>query len=321
MKMRALLRYRQLQFQFKGSLEDWKLAFAKVKVAVMPILEHPDGSFHNDSTPLIYDLEQRHNERSVVPSHEADAFLAFLIEDMADEWLSKTMYAYRWAYPDHTLWTGRLIAFDQNFAGQMGEEKITKFGAGFERRQVGRNALVGCSQENMPMIEHISERWLDIMEGHVINQPFLFGSRPSIADFGIYGQMSQFIVDLAAIEPCQKRAPYTMRWLHHMDDLSGYCGDWRAHNQPHHPAIDGLLAMAGEQYLPFLLANAEAISTGADRVEISACDFDYQQSPFKYQLKCLQQLRAAYAGLSQAAREELNPLLEKHGCLAALNAV
>ena len=115
MKMRAVLRYRRIPHVVMSGVKEWGHAFGQVAVPVMPVLEYPDGSFHNDSTPLIFDLESRHNERSIVPENEADAFLAALIEDLADEWVSKAMYAYRWAYPETTKWTGRLIAYDQQF--------------------------------------------------------------------------------------------------------------------------------------------------------------------------------------------------------------
>jgi hypothetical protein len=59
MKMRAVLRYRRLPHIWAhGSA--LAATTGKVKAPVIPILEYPDGSFANDSTPLIYDLEARH---------------------------------------------------------------------------------------------------------------------------------------------------------------------------------------------------------------------------------------------------------------------
>lgn len=317
-KMRSLMRYRQIPFEFKAKKIDWEYAYQQVKVKVIPILEYTDGKLQNDSTVLIYSLEQYHSQRSVIPQLEADAFLALLIEDMADEWLTKSMYAYRWAHPAHTQWTGKLIAFDQLFGDDLSLPNLEELGTAFSRRQVTRNALVGCTQDNMPLIQHIGDQVLDIMERHVVDYPFLFGTRPSIADFGLYGQLSQFIIDLAAIEPSQQRAPYTMRWLHHMDDLSGCEGQWRQPTEAYSAAVEALLALIGEQYLPFLLANEAAIASGSDSVEISVSGFNYRQTPFKYQVKCLQHLRQAYSNLSDSARAELQPLLHKHNCLEAL---
>ena len=87
MKMRAILRYRRIVHTWKhGAVAQAMLA--KVKAPVIPVLEFPDGTFANDSTPLIYTLEERHAARSIVPADEGHAFLAHLIEDFADEWLT-----------------------------------------------------------------------------------------------------------------------------------------------------------------------------------------------------------------------------------------
>ena len=318
MKMRALLRYRRIPHIVAGRITEWAKAFQQVRVPVMPVLEYPDGTFENDSTPLILDLERRHVDRSVLPEREADAFLAALIEDLADEWLSKAMYAYRWAFPEHTEWTGRLIAFDQHFGG--GRENLERFGHEFETRQVGRNLLVGCTEANMPMLIEIANRVLDALEPSIPEQPFLFGTRPSNADFALFGQLCQFTLDLAAIGPCQDRAPYTMRWCHHVHDLSGHVGQWRRDDEPMSPAVDALLGLAGEAYLPFLLANEAALESGAERVRIEAHGLAYEGAPFKYQRRCLDELRAGYAALSGEARRKLYPILEERDCLAPLQA-
>ena len=318
MKMRALLRYRRIPHVFLGQKKDWMRAFSNIRVPVMPVLEYPDGSFHNDSTPLLFDLEKRHAGRSVIPERESEAFLAFLIEDLADEWLSKAMYAYRWAYPEHTGWTGRLIAYDQDFGG--GSAHLEQAGGAFERRQVGRNALVGCTPENLPVLVDIARRVLDAMESMVPSGDFLFGSRPSLADFAIFGQISQFIVDFAALEPCQQQAPYTMRWVRHMHDLSGHEGVWRPASEEPPVAVANLLSLAGEAYLPFLLDNERAIAEGAAEFRLQIDGRLYAQAPFKYQGKCIRELRRCFQELSPSAREIVTPTLAEHGCLEPLRA-
>ena len=54
LKMRAIMRYRHIPHVWKqmtGANRDE--VFSKVKVPVIPIIEYPDGSFHNDSTPMV----------------------------------------------------------------------------------------------------------------------------------------------------------------------------------------------------------------------------------------------------------------------------
>ncbi|MEI6417549.1 MAG: hypothetical protein WCO82_00630 [Sphingomonadales bacterium] len=44
----------------------------------------------------------------------------------------------------------------------------------------------------------------------------------------------------------------------------------------------------------------------------------YTQGVFKYQVKCLAELRARYAALPEQAKAGLEPLLRDTGCLDAL---
>ena len=65
--------------------------FPELKAALIPVLVSPDGSYHNDSTPMILALEEQIAVRRVVPAAPAVAFVAALLEDFADEWMTKIM--------------------------------------------------------------------------------------------------------------------------------------------------------------------------------------------------------------------------------------
>ena len=77
---------------------------------------------------------------------------------------------------------------------------------------------------------------------------------------------------------------------------------------------EALLKIAGELYLPFLAANAEAFAKGLDRLEINVWGLRYALAPFKYQVKCLQQLREKFSALEGDSRAALRPVLERTGC-------
>ena len=105
------------------------------------------------------------------------------------------------------------------------------------------------------------------------------------------------------------------RWIANLDDASGVDGEW---SDGCGAAVTGLLRLAGEIYFPFLLANAEAVSRGAETFSVTLLGRTYTQGAFKYQVKCLAELRAAYARLDNASKTKARALLAGADCLKPL---
>lgn len=316
MKMRAIFRYRRLPHVWKQVNMADRSIFAKVKAPVIPIIEFPDGSWHNDSTPMIFALETLHRERSIVPDDAGQAFLAYLLEDMADEWGTKAMFHYRWFRERDQKQMSEWLSFDR-LQGQ-GRDAILKSAKMFRDRQVERMALVGCTPQNAPIIEESARRILALFEAHVTEESYLFGSRPSLADFGWMGQLSQLATDPTPAELMRQVAPFTYRWLMNLDDASGVDGVWRDPVAPLSPALEGLLKLAGEIYFPFLLANAHAFERGDKTFTVDLLGQPYAQGAFRYQQRCLWDLREAYKKLDDVSRRNIEPMLDKAGCIAPL---
>jgi len=59
MKMRAYLRYRRIPFNWRTGLIANHIAETKVQTYMIPVMGYPDGTFENDSTPIIDKLKQR----------------------------------------------------------------------------------------------------------------------------------------------------------------------------------------------------------------------------------------------------------------------
>ena len=320
LKMRAVLRYRRIPFEWVFRSSRWDDLPAP-PVALMPAISFPtaDGTYPDamiDSSPQIMRLEALVPGRSLVPVDPAVAFLDYLVEDYADEWVTKQMFHYRWWYEDAVAKAGKLLPLDLD--EQMPAELHARSTAFIIDRQQGRMALVGCTEANRPVIERSYERLLDLFEAHLATAPFLFGTRPGRGDLGIFGQCSQLVGwDPESARVAVDRAPRVVHWVNVTDDLSWLPVDgdtgWTGPD-----AVPGtvttLLHEIGRTYAPFMVANAAALAAGADEVVCTIDGQEYRQGPFVYQGKCLGWLRDRYDALGSDARRIVDALLAGTGC-------
>jgi len=319
-KMRGVLRYRRIPFQWMLRNSKWDDLPAP-PVPIIPVIAYrnDDGTYSDvtvDSSPQIMRLEGEFSERSIVPDDPALAFIDALIEDYADEWVTKLMYHYRWAYQADIDKAGTMLPLGANL--QMGSDQHREAGDFITSRQVGRRELVGSTDWNTPLIEGSYERLLDILTARFQHGDFLLGDRPGRGDFGIYGQFTQLVgFDPTSMAVALDRAPKTITWVDRMDDLDWLpvTGDdgWVSLDELPGPTAD-LLVEIGRTYAPFMLANATALMSGADEMVCEIDGREYRQAPFGYQGKCLQWLRAAYEALSDADRTRVDAVLDHTGC-------
>jgi hypothetical protein len=190
----------------------------------------------------------------------------------------------------------------------------------FRRRQISRMPILGATDENRPLLEESYRRMLAAFEPHVEMTSYLFGSRPSLADFAWFGQLSEMATDPTPMRILRERAPFTDHWVRRLDDASGVDGGWSSRERALGPWAEALLQIVGDLYLPFLFANADAFARGVDRLEMNVWGLPYALAPFKYQVKCLQQLRGKFAALDAGDRAALRPILTRTGCWKLLAA-
>lgn len=318
-KMLAVLRYRQIAYEYMVGMPatDAPPDLPQPKVPLLPTFYLPDANGELeavvDSTPLIRRLEQDHKGRSVIPSDPVVAFINDLIEDYADEWLTKAMFHYRWAYADDIQRAGTVLPLW--LKPDMDDVTLAKVGKAFSDRQVGRLFVVGSDNTTAPVIEDSFKRFLDIMDKLLQSQPYLMGRRPGSADFAIYGQLTALThFDPTPMAETLQRAPRVFAWVDLMEDLSGaQTGDWwQADSVPN--GVTELLQEIGRTYVPAMRANAEALTTGKEIVETTIDSRLWQQQPFPYQGKCLKWLSESYEALGNSERLGVEQLLLASNC-------
>lgn len=318
-KLRAVLRYRRIPYRWihPGSPEARGLPRPRVALLPQLIVEGTDGTpeARIDTTPLIRELEaSAPGERAVVPTDPAIAFLDALIEDYADEWLTKAMFHYRWAYPADIAKARTILP---RWSGsQQSDAELERVGGEFADRQIERLRVVGSNETTAPIIEASYERLLDLLEDLLRTRRFVMGARPGTADFGLYGQLTQLaLFDPTPAAVTLHRAPRVHAWTGLVEDLSGLepsDGDWLARDAVP-TALGPLLAEIGRVYAPFLLANAAALERGAARVECRIDGLVWVQQPFPYQARCLEWLRRDYAALSDPDRAWVDGVINGTG--------
>jgi glutathione S-transferase len=319
-KLRAVLRYRRIPHHWvvRGSHAD--LDVPPTPVALMPVLVFPGtgGAADEaaiDTTPLIRRLEGMQTGRSVVPADPVMAFLDELIEDYADEWVTKAMFHYRWSYqPDIDkaaailpLWRGTNVS----------DEEVAPVSKMIAERQIERLWVVGSNETTGPVIEASYKRLLQLLDAHLTLHRFVMGGRPGSADFGLFGQLTQLVAfDPTCSAVALETSPRVVTWVDVVEDLSGIGvddDDWIARNDIPESFL-ALLAEVGRVYAPFLVANAAALAAGADKVECTIDDRKWVQKPFPYQGMCLDWLRVSRARLATADREAVDAVLKGTGC-------
>ena len=318
-KMRALLRYRRIPYQllYQGSPEAEGLP--QPRVALLPTFFLPDENGKEvavtDSTPLIRRFEAEFEGRSVIPEDPVLRFLDALLEDYGDEWLTKAMFHYRWYYDADIEKAAAVLPLWGSV--NVTDEQVAPFSEMFRQRQIDRLWVVGSNDTTAPVIEQSYRRFLRAFDAHLQRHPYLLGERPGAGDFGLLGQLTQLaLFDPTPVAVTLEEAPRVHAWVERTEDLSGIePGPWISRDAIP-DTLQTLLSEVGRVYPPFLLANARALESGAERVETSIDGRPWSQKPFPYQAKCLRWLREAHDELSNEDRVAVDTILAGTGCEA-----
>jgi glutathione S-transferase len=301
-KMLGVLRYKHIPYRYITRDQAAEANLPRPKVELLPTLFFPRGDTAYeaavDSTPLIRRLDTAFPARPILPPDPALAFLDALIEDYADEWLTKAMFHYRWHHAPDRAKAGTLLPLHHNLTAP--PEQAAALKDLFTTRQVGRLRYVGSNPTTAALIEASYARFLAIFEKLLQGRRFLFGHRPAAADFAIYGQLTQLaLFDPTSAALTLNTAPRVHAWVEVMEDMSGVPdhAQWSS-RETTLPALQPLLTEIGRVYVPVLLANERALAQDTAEVEAVLDGEAWRQAPFPYHLKCLAELRRLYANLS-----------------------
>ncbi|MEL6829580.1 MAG: glutathione S-transferase N-terminal domain-containing protein [Pseudomonadota bacterium] len=307
-KLEAYLRYKGIPYTSQGMPYDQaKMLREKVGVIQMPIVDREDGRWMSDTTPILLELEKETPAPSILPTDPVVNFIARLIEDYGDEWLWRSAMHYRWSYPYSRELLSNILVDELTVPVRLPRYFIRRM---IRRRQV--NSYTTNDGVNAATWDHVEQGYfnaLDAMSGVLEHRPFLLGTQPSLADFGMMAPMFRhFSQDPDPQEIMRNRAPLVYEWVARM---------WRATPQPEgafiseiDPPLDALLKEICETHLVQLAANAEAFATDEKAFEMTVQGCTYTNMPLsRYRVYCLECLRDAFASLDDVAANKVRALL------------
>ena len=310
MKLRAVFRYRRIPhywlvpqsgFTGEGRLGEGSSDSLLNRAAkgVVPVVMYPNGEFKSDSTPIMLELESLYSRRSIIPPSPSIAFIARLIEDMADECMPLPMFYFRWTIDAD--WCGRRQMIGWN--GALADRELNRIASAFIERQ--QTQLGIAAQLSISDVQKNVESILGALESGLKKSLFFFGTRPSIAEFGLFGQLSQYVVDPYIASVTKKRALRTFQWTQLLDDASGVCGEWA---DPAQCLTDELLFLV-KTLAPFYFS-LQDMARGSRGLD----DLGDEINGPGYRLKCLLSLKQELANLQVTDRNNIEGFLKSAGC-------
>ncbi|HEY8606059.1 MAG TPA: glutathione S-transferase family protein [Noviherbaspirillum sp.] len=322
-KVRAYLRWKNIAFEeVPADARAFKeIILPRVGFPVIPVVIAPDDACLQDSTEIIDMLESRIGGPSVYPATPRQRLAALLLEVYGDEWLVIPAMHYRWHH--NREWAIR--AFGALSAPDASPEQQREIGARRAEPFANAAVLLGAEPHMHASIESSYESLLAELSAHFEHHPFLFGDRPSIGDFGLFGPLyAHQYRDPASGEHMRRTAPRVAQWVERMQQPVPLAGDFLPRDDLPATLLPVLRRMFSEQ-LPVLAESARLVrewmqahpgenlprTLGMHAFSLGGREGKRIVRP--YSLWMLQRARDCYLSLDEGGRREADALLRACG--------
>ena len=276
-KMTGYLDYKGIPWVFRRFPGVSSEAMAAGFPGGVPVVQTPEGEFMWDSTAMIHHLELRFPSPAVLPEEPVQRFLCYVIEDAADEWLYRPAVGTRWYFPENGAVGGFELARDITVRMPVSCDQAH---AAVGEHVRSSCAPLGVSADTISLwVDDVLRPWMRTLGAHLARRPYLFGERPSIADFALFGgNAAHFVNDPLCRRWVEEDGPavvqHTHRLLEPEDQEFGAWDDPRAVSD----TLTATLAELGKRYLPWAARAcvdgvADVLFENGARVAVRATDF------------------------------------------------
>ena len=320
LKIKSYLNYKKINYRWiknPDSKELHKLA----QLPFIPLLLKDNHEVLQDSSNIIEKIETVYSKNSIYPEDSRLIFISSLLEEYSDEWMVKHLFNYRWTYKaDQNLASKRVAAssipFYIKYLPIISELVLEKKAQEIKEKYSDRAlSIFGIDDVNKELVETSFKRLIDLLEKHFSRFSFLFGGRPSIADFGFWGHLYGSWMDITARNFINQR-PNLVKWLKRMENpkIEGDFVGWSDVHLTIEPILEKEIANI---FLPWSDANSKAIDKEKDTFSVSFEGKSFNQNTQKSHAKSLKELRLKYN--DHDLKESIKPILNNSGCLKFLD--
>ncbi|MEL6257585.1 MAG: glutathione S-transferase C-terminal domain-containing protein, partial [Pseudomonadota bacterium] len=168
-----------------------------------------------------------------------------------------------------------------------------------------------------PVLDTSFRRFAELINTHLEKHLFIFGGRPSAADFALAGQLQQLLSDPTPAEFLRDRAPFVTAWCEFMEDPKpgapfeelGSVAETLA------PIFKDEIAVT---YMPWAEANSQSITKRRKTTKIDLADGAFEQTTQRYAAKSWRAVKKAVARTVKGS-EALADFLKSNNCGAVLD--
>ena len=320
LKIKSYLNYKRIKYRWiknPKSKELHKLA----QLPFIPLLLTDNNEVLQDSTNIIEKIEPNYSNNSIYPEDSRLIFISSLLEEYADEWMVKHLFNYRWTYEaDQNLASKRIAAssipFYIRYLPIISELALEKTSQDIKNKYSNMaSTTYGINDENKELVERSFKRLIDLLENHFSKFSYLFGGRPSMADFGFWGHLYGSWMDITARNFINQR-PNLVKWLKRMENprIEGDFLGWSDMHLTIEPILEKEIASL---FLPWSDANYVAHNEKKNAFSVFLEGKSFNQTTQKSHAKSLKELRLKYNEYD--LKESIKPILNNSGCLKFLD--
>ena len=311
------------------------------KLPTIPTLVTPEGEVIRDGAAIIEHFEAA-NGRPSFPTGPKQRIISALFDVIGTDGLLRPAMHYRWNFPEDNL---AFVRYHFLHSQRDTPERSEKTEAMMNRMRHAA-MIFGVTDQTQAVVESLYLDYLDALNTHFEQYPYLLGWRPSIGDFGLIAPMYAHLGrDPHPAKLMQQRAISVHRWVERMNRYDQDVPEFFdadadfVENDEVPVSLIAVLRVLAEDFVPETLAAADAINGWLDENNPEAgapavgrlaqapgtATFDLRgetiealAQPHRFYL--LQRVQDDYRALSEPDKVKIDDLLQAAGMKAILEA-